>query len=118
MNGHLIPPEVLMIEPWWDNFIHNMATVQLVHRALAMVVLAFALGVWWRVRSYLAPGAPGRGWAHALAIFAVLQVCVGIATLLLVVPLPLAALHQSGAVVVFTCAIGLARALRPARLQR
>jgi heme A synthase len=34
------------------------------------------------------------------------------------VPLPLAALHQAGAVVVFTCALGLARVLRPASLQR
>jgi heme a synthase len=117
MNGHLIPPEVLMIDPWWDNFVHNMATVQLVHRGLAMVVLAFALAVWWRARSYLAPGAAGRGWANALAIVTVLQACIGIATLVLRVPLPLAALHQAGAVVVFTCAVGLARALRAPRLQ-
>ena len=117
MNGHIVPPEVLMLDPWWDNFVHNMATVQLVHRVLALVVLVFALSLWWRVRSYLAPGAPGRGWAHALAIFAVAQACIGIATLLLHVPLPLAALHQAGAVVVFTSALGLARALHAPRLQ-
>src|SRR5881396_1360435 len=34
MNGRWIPPEILMIEPWWKNFVYNMATVQLVHRAL------------------------------------------------------------------------------------
>src|SRR5687767_12934217 len=32
MNGHLIPPEILMLEPWWKNFLYNMATVQFVHR--------------------------------------------------------------------------------------
>ena len=117
MNGHLIPPEVLMIEPWWDNFVHNMATVQLVHRVLAMVVLACALLLWWRVRARIPAGTPARAWANALAVLAVAQVGIGIATLVLRVPLPLAALHQAGAVVVFTCALGLARALRPASLQ-
>jgi heme A synthase len=38
--------------------------------------------------------------------------------LLLQVPLPLAALHQAGALLVFTCALGLRHALREApRLQ-
>ena len=35
MNGHLVPPEVLMLEPAWRNFFWNMATVQFDHRALA-----------------------------------------------------------------------------------
>jgi heme a synthase len=117
MNGRLIPPEVLMIEPWWENFVHNMATVQLVHRVLAMVVLVCALLLWWRVRARAPMATPARAWANALAFFAVAQVGVGIATLVLRVPLPLAALHQAGAVVVFTCALGLARAVRPAPLQ-
>ena len=39
-------------------------------------------------------------------------------TILISVPLVLAAIHQAGALIVFTCAIGLAHALRgPARLQ-
>jgi cytochrome c oxidase assembly protein subunit 15 len=118
MNGYVIPPEVLVIDPWWENFVHNMATVQLVHRMLAMIVLAAALLLWWRVRARIPAGAPARAWANALGFFVLLQVTIGIATLVLRVPLPLAALHQAGAVVVFTCAVGLARVLRPASLQR
>ena len=30
MNGHIVPPEVMLLEPWWRNFVYNMATVQLV----------------------------------------------------------------------------------------
>ena len=46
------------------------------------------------------------------------QLALGISTLLLRVPIALAAAHQAGAVVVFTCALGLARALtRTWRLQ-
>ena len=116
MDGHWIPPEVMMIDPWWDNFVHNMATVQLVHRMLAMVVLVCVGAIWWRVRTRVSTGA-ARIWANALAIMALIQVSIGIATLLMRVPVPLAAVHQAGAVLVFTCAVGLAHSLRPARLQ-
>ncbi len=117
MNGHWIPPEVFMIDPWWMNFVHNMATVQLVHRALAMVIAIAVALVWWRVHSRVPAGARARRWSNLLAAFAVLQIAVGIATLLLRVPLPLAAIHQAGAAIVFTCALGLAHALRrPTRL--
>jgi cytochrome c oxidase assembly protein subunit 15 len=118
MDGHWIPPEILMIDPWWMNFVHNMATVQLVHRAIAMVIAVCVAAVWWRVRLGAPPGSRARAWADALAVFAAIQIGVGIATLLLRVPLPLAAIHQAGAVLVFTCAVGLAHALRGgARLQ-
>ena len=111
MNGHWIPPEVLMIAPWWENFVYNMATVQLDHRLLAYTVFTFAWILSWRVlRSGPAPRP--RPWAYALAIAATLQLCAGIATLLTRVPVPLAALHQAGALAVFTCALGLAHALQ------
>ena len=40
------------------------------------------------------------------------QIALGIATLVNVVPLPLAALHQAGAVAVFGLALAVAHALR------
>ena len=43
-----------------------------------------------------------------------IQVTLGIATLLLVVPLPLAAAHQAGAVLLFAFALNLVHALRRA----
>jgi len=54
-----------------------------------------------------------------LAIAVALQVSAGITTLLMHVPIALAAIHQSGAVIVFTCALGLLHALtRTEELQR
>jgi len=111
MDGHWIPPEILVIDPWWMNFVHNMATVQLVHRTIALLIAGCVALLWWRVRVGMPAGSRARAWAHALALFAAIQICVGIATLLLRVPLPLAAIHQAGAVVVFTCALGLAHAM-------
>jgi cytochrome c oxidase assembly protein subunit 15 len=40
------------------------------------------------------------------------QLALGIATLLLVVPVPLAAAHQAGAVLMFAAALNAAHALR------
>ena len=111
MNGAIVPPEILMIEPWWRNFFWNMATVQFDHR-LGAWLLAFLVPVlWWKVRGAdLAPRV--RLGANLLLAMLVVQVALGIATLLLVVPLALAAAHQAGAVVLFALALHLVHALR------
>ncbi len=112
MNGHVIPPEAMLLTPWWKNFFYNMAMVQLDHR-IAAYLLAIAVPVlWWRVRRHGA--APRRAVAGANLLLAMLcvQVALGILTLVNVVPLPLAALHQAGAVLVFALALNVAHALR------
>jgi cytochrome c oxidase assembly protein subunit 15 len=110
MNGQWIPSEIFMITPWWDNFVHNMATVQFVHRWLAVVILVTAVALWMRLPRERA-GERSRLWADVLVVAVVAQIGAGIATLLMRAPLPLAALHQSGAVIVFTCAVGLLNSL-------
>ena len=118
MDGRVIPEEILLLDPWWENLQHNMATVQFVHRTLAIVVALTVLIVWARVR-HEPPNPRARRWSHALLAMGAIQVALGISTLLLRVPLPLAALHQAGAVLLFTCALGVRHALREApRLQR
>jgi cytochrome c oxidase assembly protein subunit 15 len=112
MNGHVVPPEILMLDPAWKNFFWNMATVQFDHRAIAWLIAFVTPWVWWRVRT--ADGAPPRARAGATLLLAMvaLQIALGIATLVNVVPLPLAALHQAGAVLVFAAALNVAHALR------
>jgi cytochrome c oxidase assembly protein subunit 15 len=112
MNGHWIPPEILMIEPWWRNFGYNMATVQFVHRTLALIVLAGAWILAWRVFAAPQAGAEARLAAGTLAAVTLLQLALGIATLLAMVPIGLGTAHQGGAVVVLTAALWLARSLR------
>jgi cytochrome c oxidase assembly protein subunit 15 len=53
-----------------------------------------------------------RNWANLTAAAAVTQVTLGITTLLYLVPIPLAAMHQAGSVVLLTCLMGLAGSLR------
>src|SRR5207244_3659360 len=68
--------------------------------------------LWWllRVTPRLPPRAEVGG--NALLAMLVLQIALGIATLLYVVPLPLAALHQAGALLTFALALNVAHALR------
>lgn len=112
MNGHLVPPEILMIEPWWENFFSNMATVQFDHRLVAWTLAAVVPALWLKVMKSAVP-ARARGFAHLLLAALTAQIALGITTLLLVVPVPLAAAHQAGALVVLTAALGLNHALGP-----
>ncbi len=112
MNGHLVPPEIFMLQPWWRNFFWNMATVQFDHRLLALLIAVVVPILWWKLnRTSLIPERARRG-GHLLAALVAVQIALGIATLLLVVPLPLAALHQAGAVLVLAAALNVTHALR------
>jgi cytochrome c oxidase assembly protein subunit 15 len=113
MNGQWIPDESMLLEPWWANLINNMATVQFVHRVLAMIIVLVAVIAWSRVR-FEPPNERARFWSQAVLVAVAVQVLLGITTLVLQVPVNLAALHQAGAVALFTCAIGLRHSLRQA----
>ena len=114
MNGRVVPSEILLLEPAWKNFFWNMATVQFDHRLIAWLLALLVPLLAWRVSR---AGAPRRARHAATALVAMLaiQVSLGIATLVNIVPLPLAALHQAGAVAVFGLALAVAHALRAPR---
>jgi len=97
MNGHVVPPEVMLLEPWWRNFVYNMATVQLVHRTFFWLLAVLVPLAWWRGRHTLA--------ANALLAAFVLQASLGITTLLLGVPVGFGSAHQGGAVVLLAAAL-------------
>src|SRR6266480_56925 len=101
MNGHIVPPEIFMLHPAWVNFLWNMATVQFDHRILAFVLVVVTLLLWWRLRT--TPGSPSRAARGGSALLGMLalQIALGVATLLYVVPVPVAALHQAGALLTF-----------------
>jgi cytochrome c oxidase assembly protein subunit 15 len=112
MNGHLVPPEIFAIEPWWHNFFWNMATVQFDHRALAWLLAVAVPLLWWKLRTTDGLPSRARSGGHLLGALVAMQIALGIATLLLGVPIALAAAHQAGAVLVFAAALNVAHALR------
>jgi heme a synthase len=111
MNGQLLPPGMFVLEPWYLNFFSNMATVQFDHRLIAWLLAFLAPWFWLRVRRAAVP--PRARLAADLLLAALaLQIALGIATLLLAVPVALAAAHQAGALLVFTAALLAAHSLR------
>jgi cytochrome c oxidase assembly protein subunit 15 len=104
MNGYFVPPEVLMLEPWWRNFLYNMAAVQLVHRAFFWLLAVLVPIVWWRTRDTAA--------GNALLAAFILQAALGITTLLLGVPVGFGAAHQGGAVLLLAAALWTAHSAR------
>lgn len=113
MNGDVVPPlDVLFAStPWIENFVDNLTLVQFNHRMaaylLVLAALLHALHARWTL--------PGRGAARRAAGVAVLVLCqmgLGIATLLLAVPLWAALAHQVFAMAVLTMATAHARLSR------
>lgn len=112
MDGRLVPDGLFDMSPAYLNPLENIATVQFDHRVLAIATLTAVAAFWWGARrATLAAGQ--RRAVNALAAAALVQVALGIATLLLVVPVPLAVLHQLGAVVLLGTAVWLVHALGP-----
>src|SRR5947209_544815 len=111
MNGRLVPPEIFSLDPWYLNFFSNMATVQFDHRLISWLLAFLVPWFWLRVRRDAAPSR-AKLWAHLLLAALALLTGLGIATLLHTVPVPLAAEHQAGALLVLSAALFAAHSLR------
>ena len=107
MDGQVVPPGYLDLDPWWLNPFENVAAVQFHHRMLAYATVTVALLFWLSARGQGATVAP----VHLLAGMAVLQMLLGIATLLAAVPIGLGVMHQAGAIALFCLAVWNLRAV-------
>jgi cytochrome c oxidase assembly protein subunit 15 len=100
MNGDWVAPDAFAMSPWWVNVTENPGGAQFLHRIGALLVTLTLLSLVWRAwRSEL------RGRMGLLLAALVLQVTLGISTLILVVPLPLAVAHQGGAVLLLSATL-------------
>ncbi len=104
MDGRVVPVGYGFQQPWIMNWFENPAAVQFNHRLLGVltVVAAFALWLYGRRLELAATARRALDW---LALAALAQVALGVATLLAVVPVWLATLHQGGAIVLLSLAI-------------
>lgn len=112
IGGAVVPQGLFAIEPWWRNLFENPLTVQFDHRIVAylLAALIFAHGV------YLARRMPGSrlAWsAYRLLALVVLQVVLGVATLVSAVPIGLALLHQFTAMLLLAGAVLHLRGMYP-----
>ena len=99
MGGALVPSTAFDLAPFWTNFFENAGLVQFNHRLLGYTLFAVLLGVWVVARrSGIA--AVRRAWGLVAGI-GLLQVVLGIATVMTAAPWGLAILHQTLAVILF-----------------
>lgn len=100
---------------WWRNMLENPSLVQLDHRIMAMTVCAsvLALFTYSRTRKIKAalPASVRKGTMGLLHLM-LMQVTLGITTLIYIVPTHLAATHQAGALALLTGALVLGSRLR------
>jgi cytochrome c oxidase assembly protein subunit 15 len=99
MGDTLFPSGAVMTAPWAGNFIDNPIVVQFIHRWLAFAAGAGLLWLAYRARSF-----GSRSIAAALAGLVVMQITLGIATLLSGVALSIAVAHQGVAALLVACA--------------
>ena len=116
MGGHLFPKGYDALHPFWMNWFHTLAAIQFDHRLLATAtaltsLAAVVVGVSRRLELPQGP----RDAMLALGVVVVVQYALGVATLLLVVPVDIATLHQVVAVLLLSAALIALHSLRGAR---
>jgi cytochrome c oxidase assembly protein subunit 15 len=111
MGDYWIPPDLMALEPAWRNLFDHRPTVQFDHRVLAIVTFALVVLYWFRAKG-AAFSRHARIGVNALLATAVLQVLLGILTVVLAVPTLLAVGHQANALLLLTSALYLLHGLR------
>jgi heme a synthase len=105
IDGAVVPSisRLFFDTPLWRNFFENTLTVQFDHRMLAYAIWLFVWLHAFDVASAVRKG-PLLITAIVLAVAVTLQAALGVLTLLMVVPISLALLHQATAMLVLTVA--------------
>ena len=116
MNGQWIPSGFWMPDPVWSNFFENNISVQFIHRTLAWILLALFSSFFVLSRRFDISARQAKAvWAVSAAFL--MQFCLGIATLLLMVPIQLASLHQLGGFVLFGATVFMVHSFRTGSLK-
>ncbi len=111
MGGRWIPEGIATLDPLWRNLFENVTTVQFDHRLLATSVLvALLLYAWALIRQPLTGRL--RLGVILLVLTLGLQYLLGVATLLMRVPVALGAAHQGGAILLLTACLFLWHQMR------
>ena len=104
MGDGLIPPDYAALQPFARNLTENIAAVQFDHRLLATcTAIVVAAAAWVGTRASQPRGVRLAALCMGFAVAA--QYCLGVATLLWVVPVALATAHQGVAILLLTATV-------------
>ncbi len=111
MDGQWVPSNLLTMTPAWLNFFENVMTVQFTHRIGAYILTAIV--VIHAIAAFaIAPGSRHAKGALAVVALVLTQAAIGIVTLLTMVPIHWALVHQAFAVAVLAGVVIHARGLK------
>ena len=99
MAGEIFPSNAFDLEPAWRNFFENAGLVQFMHRVAGYLLFVYGIVVWLKARR--SARSETRFAFNAVMAAMVVQMLLGVMTVLYLAPLWLALLHQLGAVVLF-----------------
>ncbi|WP_421907412.1 heme A synthase [Mameliella sp.] len=97
MGGEIFPSNAFDFEPLWRNFFENAGLVQFMHRVTGYLLFAFGVVVWLRARR--SANSDTRFRFNAVFAVLLLQIVLGIVTVVYAAPWHIAIVHQLGAVV-------------------
>jgi len=98
MGSKWIADAVFHTKPLWLNFLENPATVQFAHRVMGIVIFVFG-GGFLIIALRFKDSSPASRSLYWLAAMVFIQFLLGILTLIFIVPISYASMHQVGAVV-------------------
>jgi len=111
MGGQWIPEGILALSPAYMNLFENKVTVQFVHRVLAIGTAVLLLAWYIKGRSRFDDQLLTRSFKW-IGMMVIIQVSLGLFTLLFHVPVPIAAMHQAAALILFSAMLLNLHALR------
>lgn len=96
MNGEFLPSESFDYSPFWVNFFENPALVQFNHRMLGYVLMCVGILAWFKLRNLAHQKL--RISFKAILIMLIIQMFIGILTVIYAAPWYIAIVHQLGAI--------------------
>ena len=103
MAGGFFPPDLFAMEPFWRNFFEDPGLVQFMHRIAGYLLFGFGVFLWLVTRQI---GNKSVSFAFNIVLgFMILQVTLGVLTIVYSAPWYFAIVHQFGAVLLWLAAI-------------
>ena len=112
MGNSFIPPGIYGTEPFWLAIFEDITTIQFNHRMFAYLLIALIIYFVFNVLKQENISSEIRAGVKLMLILLVIQVTLGISTLLLHMPIPIAAAHQGGAILLFSSVLFVCHRLR------